>query len=65
MISVPYIYHSMKSIGALVTILIACTMRNAFHIIYYGNMVPNDKITILVECKMKINISCGVLTDTS
>jgi len=23
-------------------------------IIYYGNMVSDDKITILVECKMKI-----------
>jgi len=42
---------------------------NDAHIIYYGNMVPDDKITILVECEMKIKeqiipISCGVLTDT-
>ena len=27
---------------------------NDAHIIYYGIMVPDDKITILVECEMKI-----------
>jgi hypothetical protein len=26
---------------------------NDAHIIYYGNMVSDDKITILVECEMK------------
>jgi len=29
---------------------------NDAHIIYYGNMVSDDKIAIPVECEMKIKV---------